>query len=241
LFPLTHVYICQKVFNHLNNQLILGSTFPDTVIESPLDYHQTHTMGRRFLNYVKKHAPSIKDFALGILIHGIEPRGVDYYCDERYPGCERGFCFKKAKPLIKEVVEKCLIPEEYGWWKAHNFVEMGIELKVSDENHQLVKMLKDAYSDFPLIRCVSKTLGNFFKIDEEDIYQGFIRFSRYLGENPLTAQSLAEKFEQQMDSRHKVCIDKQASAKLIQKCRDTIDRDFDEFVKHFLNNLPDLE
>lgn len=241
MFPLTHVYICQKVLERLNHQLILGTTFPDTVIESPLEYRQTHTMGKEFMEFINLNTPKLKDFAKGVILHGVEPRGVDYYCDEKFPGCERGFCFEKAKPLVREVVSKCGVPEDFGWWKAHNVVEMGIELKISDEHPDLVGILKEAYNNLDLIHRIGSALGAFFKMPADEINQGIIKFSRFLGNKPLTSKDLAQKFELQMNKRHSISINIEACSQLIQRCRDDADKYFEEFLNLFLRNLPELE
>lgn len=81
--PLTHAYFALELFREDNltqdeiDHLIVGSILPDISITGLIHYQKTHYSGLDFFKFVKNDLH--KFLALGIITHGEEPFGLDYY------------------------------------------------------------------------------------------------------------------------------------------------------------------
>jgi hypothetical protein len=151
MFPLTHIWFSEKVLGYMNNLTVLGAVFPDIVITKCLKYDNTHNVGFGIYEHFKKTNPSFMDFVKSMLTHTVNPNGLDYYSDEAYLNGYKGYCFQKGMEIEKEVIDACNIPEEYGLWKAHNFIEMGVELNIADSEPKLSQILHNSFCDKDLI------------------------------------------------------------------------------------------
>ena len=153
MFPVTHIWFGEKVLGELDNQSILGTIFPDMVISGCLDYDTTHKSGWKLYEFFKKEYPEFLGFARGTISHGVDPKGLDYYGDEKYRGIEKGYCFQKAMEIVDKVVG-CSIPKELGLWKAHNFIEMAIEVEIDELNPVAHAKMKAAMKDQRVLKNI---------------------------------------------------------------------------------------
>ncbi len=246
MFPLTHLYFAEKVWKLVpelpyNRPLLtLGSTFPDVVVAGFLDHAQTHQGAGRMVDFFKAHAPGLLPFALGVLTHGSEPRGLDYYGDEKYQDFERGYCFEKARPIIADVVKYCRLPEEYGWWKAHNFIEMAIEVELGETHPELQRQLYAAYHDSEAISRVSAVLGDYFGRPAGEVFNSITFFTRLIALESITAAELAEKYGLQMKTKHNICIDLAGVEATIHRARYLVRGDFGQFEQYVVDRLVEL-
>ena len=94
---------------------------------------------------------------------------------------------------------------EMGWWKAHNIVEMGIELIVSSSG-DYGDRIKSAFANHRLISEVDGLLGELLKLENHDfikrvqMFAGLVKWKRQ-------GVSLAEKYRLQTRFKHQVEID----------------------------------
>lgn len=238
IYPQTHVYFAEMVLGRTSDAITLGSLFPDMVISSKLNHARAHSMGQE-LFYLLRDNRELADFARGAISHGISPCGLDYFGDEKYPGYERGYCFEKGRALVAETIEACNIPPQMGWWKAHNIVEMGIELRVSALD-TYGRTIRRAFNNQELIDKLGDILAGLTGNDARHLKSRISGFSGYIEVFRATPQSLANKYRIQMFARHRININTAKVARLIEAAAERVEDDLEHFFL-FANNKVLLE
>lgn len=186
-----------------------------------------HSMGEKLLQ-VFYNNNDLHDFARGVITHGISPKGLDYFGDEKYPGCERGYCFEKGRNLVEQTIEACNIPPEMGWWKAHNIVEMGIELRISN-NGPYGQIIRRAFNNYQLIDQIGYILASLTGYNRQRLKSRIAGFPNYIEVFKATPQSLANKYRIQMFARHRININTAQVARLIEYAAEQVEEDLQQF------------
>jgi hypothetical protein len=245
MYPLTHLYFVKRVQGYLDDPAALGSIFPDVLILSGIAWKESHTLGNKIWRHFRGKEKDLVHFSLGVITHGIEPKGLDYFSDEKYNDYERGYCYEKAKPLINRVVEACNISAENGWWKAHNFIEMGVELYINEKSPRLLSFLQQVFYNTSLIRKLCKELSPLLHRDADLLEQSLLTFKSFFEEEPLDARLLALRYQRQIFFRHNIeSIDLVESRDIIHKGKELVACDIEDFfsevsesVRHVLDEL----
>lgn len=227
LYPQTHVYFSETVLGKQADAISLGSILPDMLIGRHFNHYEAHSQGVDIYNFLKKHR-SLLDFGKAVLTHGFIPKGLDYYGDEKYLDFEKGYCFEKARPFILKTVEACNIPPEMGWWKAHNIIEMGVELLVSSSGNYSER-IQSALTNHCLISEVNEMLQAVWEEIDLKFVTRVERFTGYIELNKANAESLAQKYQIQMQFKHKVEIDTKKVARLIDRAAESVNDDSQAF------------
>lgn len=231
MFPLTHIWFSKRVLGYVSNMTVLGSVFPDTVIKCCLTYDQTHNAGWKLYDYFKEQSEEYIDFARAMVTHTVNPRGLDFYGDEEYREGYKGYCFQKAVEIEKEVIAACNIPEKFGLWKAHNFIEMGIEMNITDSEKGLMDMFSIALNDRTLVREISNHLDRYFGLQDRSLADCFCRFTNFMELKELSSIALAIRYNSQMEAKHGINIDVSKCSEIIEKSRIIVREDFDGFIE----------
>ncbi len=232
MYPLTHLYFAEKVLGPLDDKIILGSIFPDVTTLIGIDWNRSHTLGLDLWRHFRVNNSCLTNFPLGVISHGIFPRGLDYYSDEKYGNFEKGYCFEKARPLIKSVVEACYISPDDGWWKAHNFIEMGVELYIHEKRPELLPLLQKSLANVVLIKKLCKELSFILGKDEDSLEKVFAVFRKFLEEEPFDAQVLAVRYQKQIYFRHNIeAIDLSKCQRIIKRGNKMVVTDIEEFFQ----------
>jgi len=243
IYPQTHVYFAEMVLNRASDAITLGSLLPDMIISKDFNHIQAHSIGQKLWQAFRKDN-TMADLALGAISHGITPKGLDYFGDEKYLSFERGYCFEKGRPLVDETVEACNIPSQMGWWKAHNIVEMGIELRVSTRGNY-GNTIRQAFGNQDLIAKLSDLLPSLIGSSQNHLKSRLSGFTGYIEIAKATPMSLAQKYNFQMFTRHKINIDIPRVAHLIELAAEYVQDDMDEFFgvvkKQVYNELNRLD
>lgn len=234
MFPITHMWFAEKVLGFRDSNVILGAIFPDIVISGSLDYKQTHYCGFPLYHYLKDGNPV---FAKAMVTHTVDPMGLDYYGDESYQSGYKGYCFQKGQRIVDQVIEVCKIPESYGLWKAHNFIEMGIEMHVSEQNQYLLKALHEAFLDQEAIKTAGEQIEHYFGLKRNVILESFKGFSKFIEIEKMDSYTLAEKYDLQMQSKHNTFIDIEGAAEIIDFSKKIIIADIEEFFQYCHSNI----
>ena len=236
MFPLTHIWFCRRLQGSLTNEEVLGSIFPDIVITKCLDYTDTHHCTAVLPQYLKSRGQEA--FAKAMMTHTVDPNGLDYFGDEFFKSSiEKGYCFQKAAPIVEGVIQACNIPEDYGLWKAHNFIEMGIEINLVDNNPELPEIMHNALKDPIAIQEASQVLEDYYKLDAGTIKRAFGEFSELIELKEVNSRNLAAKYDLQMYTKHGIHIDIERSAKLIEASRSIVRSDFNEFIDYCIDEV----
>ncbi|NLI13211.1 hypothetical protein [Pelotomaculum propionicicum] len=234
MYPQTHVYFAEAILGYKSDPVSLGSVLPDMLIGEHFNHCEAHCKGVEIYNFLtKNHA--LQDFGQAVLTHGFTPEGLDYYGDEKYLDYEKGYSFEKARPFVQKTIEACRIPPEMGWWKAHNIIEMGVELIVGSAGHYN-EQLKSAFTNHALVSEVSEMLQDLWK-DKNLRFSGRVKtFTGFIELEKPGVESLAQKYKVQMQYKHKVEIDTKKVADLIYKAAEAVSTD----LQHFFQNTSAL-
>jgi hypothetical protein len=242
MFPVTHLYVVKSLLapQSLSNLAILGAIYPDTCISNQFTWRATHGQGLDILRSLSQAEQSdFAPFFTGLFSHGVEPRGLDYYGDLDFDHNGTGYSFLKAAPLKEAVARVCGLEEKYGLWKAHNFIEMGIEVRYSKKfpelNRQLLQVLESAHAE---IRSLSRMLARFYQVPEAQLESGFQGFTGFLTPAPWDAAQLAAMFVKQLNYRlGERSIDVSAVAALIEEAAGLTLEDGEAFIEQVVRQI----
>jgi hypothetical protein len=229
MYPITHIWFAEKVLGYRNNSVVLGAIFPDIAITRCLNYTDTHYCGFKLYNHLED---CCGDFAKAMITHVVKPMGLDYYGDESFMSGHKGYCFQKGQQIVGQVIEACNLPEVFGLWKAHNFIEMGIELIINERHPELVLELHKAFGDKDAISHAAKPIEEYYGLRDGLIIESFGSYAEYIEFDQLSSHSLAVKYDMQMQSKHGISIDVEKSGELIQRCKAIVQNDLDSFMDY---------
>ncbi|MCL2336663.1 MAG: hypothetical protein FWC60_04495 [Firmicutes bacterium] len=226
MFAQTHVYFAEAILGRRSDAITLGSIFPDIMTGAGVEHGRAHSLGLELLRMFTD-SEELTDFALAAITHGISPQGLDYFGDEKYPGFERGYCFEKGRPLVRQTIAACNLPENMGLWKAHNIVEMGIETKISRLD-QYGQVLRRAFNNQALIDRLIAALSDLTG-DSERLKKRILAFPGYIGVQQATPASMAQIYCIQMYTKHQININTDQVTELIAIAADAVENDLADF------------
>lgn len=229
MFPQTHICFAEWITGKKGDPITLGSIFPDMLGGDLFNHYESHSKGEEIYVFLKKYN-TLLDFGNGVLTHGFVPKGLDYYGDEKYLNFEKGYCFEMARPIITETVDACNIPPSMGWWKAHNIVEMGIELLVSSRDYYNDRF-RSAFTNRVLISEVNEMLQNLWKDKNVNLPHRVEKFAGLIEQDKADAGALAKKYQMQMLHKHQVEIDTKKVSLLIEKAAASVEPELDIFFR----------
>lgn len=215
MFPLAHNYLVRRILampdyksikktNKLKADLILlGSVTPDLVAGMGMDRNRGHLMGEKLYGFCKENYPEALPFAFGVWSHGADPCGFDYYADEHWQGA-KGWCFQKCTPYIPDVIKACNLPEEWGLWKAHNFVEMMAEIECASAMPDLGLGLTEAKANTEAVEIIKTVLCRFDNPIPETVAPVIDSIGEIFAVEQVTPIILGEKYAEQMIRRHDI-------------------------------------
>ncbi|HET8905738.1 MAG TPA: hypothetical protein VFN11_02105 [Ktedonobacterales bacterium] len=210
MFPLAHAWLIERLVPAATPAHYLGCIWPDMLFGSPLSHHQSHGSGILLADAIKglPDGPArdeFRAFVAGVLSHGSEPRGFDWYSDEQYGGravSERGYAFQQARPIADDAASACGVARDLGWWKAHNIVENAFERRFYLSAPHLGDSLAAACVDEPLRSRIASVLAPIFGQPAEELSGAMLRFPSVVTFAPATARPLAEKYAEQTRIKH---------------------------------------
>jgi hypothetical protein len=253
LFPITHLYFYTLMFKPSSLGAI-GAMFPDTTLLTGLRWADTHLRAvefydslfgkRSFADAQDDKLGEFTDLALGFLTHGVDSGGLDFYGDEKYLDFEKGYSYSRAVPLVDEVIRVCRIPREMGLWKAHNFIEMGIESLVASSNPQIGQWVGEFGKDLGAVKRAAGILSRFYQMESqvfERAISGFVRFLKPSG----SPEELGESYADVLRIRHGILdADPREISIVINKAAELIEGEYLDFLhgcaKKFIFRWGDL-
>lgn len=237
MYPQTHVYFAEIIIGRQSDPVSLGSILPDMLIGEYFNHFEAHSKGVEIYNFLTKNH-SLLDFGQAVLTHGFEPKGLDYYGDEKYLDYEKGYSFEKARPFILKTIEACNIPPEMGWWKAHNIIEMGVELLISSSGYYSER-LKSAFTNHSLVSEVSEMLQALWKNKDLRFARRIERFIGFIELERPSVELLAQKYRVQMQVKHRVEINTKKVAQLIYEAAESVNNDLQQFFQNTASFVKD--
>jgi hypothetical protein len=239
MYPLTHAYVIRQIFGEETTDAhILGAIFPDAVLAfHSITRDDTHTHTQCILEE-NRESSELRDFVLGATSHGTSPKCLDYYGDENYDGSGQGFSFLKGADYQDRIVRMCELPVEMAPWRAHNFVEMAMELHITNKDPSNLTTTVKAYNNLPLIRYISMYLADYYRVDPREILTGILGFRQIFSRREITPKKLAQSFQIQLLIKHLVLTENiEEMATLLIEIEETLANDFDEFLTFVIPRL----
>lgn len=210
MFPIAHAWLIAQLVEQPTPAQYLGCVWPDMLFGSPLDHTRSHRSGRALAAHVNalddgEHRPAFRQFVTGVLTHGSEPRGFDWYSDEEYgglPAVARGYAFQHGRALADDTARACGLPPQEGWWKAHNIVEMAFERDLALNHPDLGGSLAAACADDDLTTSIAVELASVFALPATALRAAMRRFPSVVSLQPTTHAALAEVYAVQVRLKH---------------------------------------
>lgn len=210
MFPIAHGWLLAELTEQPAAAAYLGCVWPDMLFGSPLAHPQSHQSGAGLLAFARglpagAERDEFMAFVRGVITHGSEPHGFDWFSDEGYgeeSGRARGFAFQRGEPLAQRAAKACDVPEEMGLWKAHNLIEMSFETPLYTANPQAAHALTAACFDEPLMARIAAPLGRYFQHEPEALAESMRRYAEMVTLTPTTLDALGEAYAHQTRYRH---------------------------------------
>ena len=241
MYPLTHAWFARRTWGEPAEATILGTMLPDTIIVSGLPWSLTHEPGLELLAQLASLGRAERDFARGWLSHAVDPHGLDYFGDHDYPGTRRGYCFELALPYADRAAEICGLPQNLGWWKAHNFVEMGIELLAADDWAEAAGACEAALAGAARHEGIIERVASLLAVPPDANRRGYEGFACFLQFGDVSPGGLALAFERQVRAKHGVDgIDKGGAAVLIEECAGLARASVGAFTAFAVRNVAEI-
>ena len=163
--PLAHAHFVLELLKDRElsqdekDHLIVGSIIPDINISGLIQFQKTHSQGAEFFRQVKD--PLHKYFALGMITHGEEPQGLDYFTHK--PG--QGYIKKHHDHILRIARRyKHHIGKTDGT-TVHHLIEFSADNLVAEKNPEIVRQVLDAFQN-PLIPSAVTAFSNYLDFSE---------------------------------------------------------------------------
>ena len=204
MFPLVHYQLLHSLIDQDRDLAALGGLFPDLAVNAGIERNYAHRMGNYFYHWCGKCYPQSLALARGIISHGVDPHGIDYYADEHhphYPDYLKGWCFKMGESWMPQIAACTKLPDDYIWWKSHNFVEMAAELLTLEAepgiNHQLLHILRQK----SLVAEAAQVLSDFIDCEPQRLEHTFHQAEEIFALEQTNSLTLAQKQAQSFRQR----------------------------------------
>jgi len=162
--PLTHAHFALELFKdeqltqNEKDHLIVGSIISDIHISGLIHFQKTHNHGLTFFHSLKN--PLHKYFAFGMITHGEEPNGLDYYTHNG-----NGY-IKQKQNLILPLAQKYQKHlGEINNMTAHHLIEFSVDNLVAEKNPSIVPQVLAAFQN-PKIKSAVTAFSYHFGVSE---------------------------------------------------------------------------
>ena len=196
MFPIVHHYADTLLNPATDALMIYGGLFPDLASSAGLTRNFAHACGPAFYAWAKKNAPEALPMARAVLCHGTVPPGLDHYADESWGEGPKGWCFQRGARYMEGVRRATPLAENYILWKAHNFIEMALEMDVLARHPGLNKEILLALDDRAALRYAAQLLAAAFVTEgarQADLQNVFSRAADIFAIENVNPTTLAEK------------------------------------------------
>lgn len=232
MFPLTHIALARQVLAKENRQTVLGSVFPDFAVYLKVGRNMAHEMGPDFFDFCRRYHPGHIDFALGVLTHGTNLPGLDFYADEGYGGKDVGYCFQRGAAIAERVQSVCCLPEDMALWKAHNFIEMSFEVLTAQKSPDLTATVMPYFpQEEEAETFCGRVLGDYLDKPASEVFRMFLEVPNTFCFDGTNIPLLAEKYLRQLYARHGiVATDVEGAAAIIADGCRLVAPEYEDFM-----------
>ncbi|MFV1917585.1 MAG: hypothetical protein ACC618_03865, partial [Patescibacteria group bacterium] len=146
--------------------LILGSILPEIMYYTsnhPFVYEEIHEGGDIVYSYLKKKKLDWADLGLGMLTHSAKTGADNFNFEENL--VILGYGGEKVEELREKLTEVLGITYETAKTRAHNILELAVELRIIKENPEFVVEFNTAIADKKTRTEIKKILSDSFEKD----------------------------------------------------------------------------
>jgi hypothetical protein len=245
MFPIAHLWLLERVVPEATAAHRIGAVWPDMLFGAPLTHVESHQRGDELLAFARSHGddPEFAAFVAGVITHGSEPHGFDWYSDECYGGAPlaaKGYAFQRGRPLAPAVATACGLPPADGPWKAHNIVEMAFESPLHSSDPGLADGFVCACADRALVGRIAARLAVFYRRPADALAGAVLGFAAWWVA-PTSERALADVYARQVRQKHAgASPDPEAIGRLIGAAGEIIAPDRDAYLAGCVAAVSDL-
>ena len=166
---LGHAWVAVNAVPKGNRKLlILGSILPEIMFytkDHPFEYEEIHEGGDIVYKYLKKKKPEWADLGLGMLAHSVKMGADRFNFDDNLKML--GYEGDKVDDLRKKLTQVLGITYETSKTRAHNILELAIELRIIKENPEFVDEFTKAIADKKTRSEIKNILTDCFDKDKK--------------------------------------------------------------------------
>lgn len=227
MYPLSHIYVSYRALNQMDSHTALGSVLPDILVGTGIPWRKAHHSTKApFQEHLT--SPSLR---LGAALHGIDLPGLDYFSDISYQN-GKGYAYQKASLIENDVMEMGVQPD-HALWRGHNFIEMAIEIKLSQQHPELWQYLFEAQKNDNLHNQVSMLANSLGATHPELAPQVLNRFLTLQGQ----VDSLAQDYAKKLSNFYSLPVDPTNCKTIITKSMAIVQEDYQEFLANSINAI----
>ncbi|HHW06427.1 MAG TPA: hypothetical protein GXX34_02655 [Clostridia bacterium] len=227
MYPLSHIYVSYCTLNEMDAPTALGSVLPDILVGTGILWRKAH---RSTEAPFREHltSPALR---LGAVLHGIDLPGLDYFSDIAYQN-GRGYAYQKAALIEQDVVALGVHPD-HALWRGHNFIEMAIEIRLSQQYPQLWEHLFEAQNGTNLLSQVEKLACALEASHPDRAPLVLQRFLTIQGNEDALAQDYAAK----LNNFYSLSLTPADCQAIIGKSLHIIESDYHVFLTHCITAI----
>mgnify|MGYP001600695481 CR=1 FL=1 len=163
--PLTHAFIAlslfkdEKLTKDEKDHLLLGCIIPDLHLSELITYKETHY---RALEFFKSTTNRLHQFlALGMVLHGEEPKGVDYYAHGK-----EGIIEQNQEEINKIALKYKSCIGNFNAMTAHFLIEFSCDSIISQRDKSILPQFLSALDNPKLDQAITE-FSNFFGLEKK--------------------------------------------------------------------------
>lgn len=220
MYPLSHIYVSYRTLNQMNPPTALGSVLPDILVGTGIPWRKAHHSTEALF----QECLTIPSLRLGAALHGIDLPGLDFYSDVSYQN-GKGYAYQKASLIEHDVVGLGIEPD-HALWRGHNFIEMAIEIQLSEKYPELWQYLFEAQKDDHLHNQIRRLANSLGATRPEFAPRVLNRFLTIQGQ----IDSLAQDYASKLSNFYSMSVDPAQCKTIITKSIAIVQEDYQEFL-----------
>lgn len=168
---LGHAWVAINAYLQGNKKLlILGSILPEIMYytkDHPFEFQEIHEGGDKVYRYLRDRSPEFADLGIGMLAHSVKA-GADKY---NFDGSLMllGYDGDEVDKLRSKLSEVLGITYDTAKIRAHNILELAIDLKIIQEHPDFVRDFNEAVADINVREKIVEILSNCFQKPREAV------------------------------------------------------------------------
>lgn len=232
-----HAWIAVNAVPQGNKRLlILGSILPEIMYytkDHPFEFEEIHEGGDKVYRYLRDRSPEFADLGFGMLAHSVKAGADKYNSDENL--ALLGYDGDEVDKLRGKVSDVLGVTYDTAKIRAHNILELAIDLKIVQKHPNFVRDFNEAVADINLREKIVEILSNCFQKPREAVSKSVNELlDKVKPAYFITAEGLADLWAE-LSKVFDPEPDRQRLAKLLQELSMGHGDRSEEFLKECIN------